>query len=123
MFFNRAAMGLRSLLGVLALVDLAHAQYFSAGWTPGQPVPTESVVQPTPTPVFDTAGPATSFLDTLISPVSTLASLLGLNISTTQDHGWDKRVPLITDSNYVDVVVNEELTAEEEEERLWFLVM
>lgn len=50
-------------------------------------------------------------------------SLVGLNISGTRDFDWDERIPLITDSNYQDVIVNEELSTEEEEKRVWFLII
>ena len=51
--------------------------------------------------------------------LSALASLAGFNVSTSQGVAWDKRIPLITDSNYPDVTVRESMTAEEEEERVW----
>jgi hypothetical protein len=69
--------------------------------------------------------PKSSFLDKLVTdgPLSAVTSLIGLNISGTPDVSWDARIPLITDSNYVDMIVNETMTPEEEEKRVWFLVI
>ena len=36
---------------------------------------------------------------------------------------WDPRVPLITDDNYEDMIVNEQLSEEEEKDRVWAIVM
>ena len=36
---------------------------------------------------------------------------------------WDERIPLITDENYGELIVNETLTAQEERERIWFLIV
>lgn len=118
------------LSALLVLASLANAQYFSSGWTPGQPVPT-APAQNAPPRVVETAGkhattPAKpSFLDSLVtgSPLSALAGIIGFNLTGTPHVIWDERIPLITDSNYVDLVVNEEMTPEEEEKRVWFLVM
>lgn len=111
---------------VLAIAGLANAQYFSAGWTPGQPVPTLS--SPPPPPQSQPANPAvavSNWFDTLLTggPLSALASLAGFNVSISQDVAWDKRIPLITDVNFADVIVRESMTPEEEEQRVWFLVM
>ncbi|KIY70364.1 hypothetical protein CYLTODRAFT_392140 [Cylindrobasidium torrendii FP15055 ss-10] len=52
---------------------------------------------------------------------------LGVNISeklaSAQKLPWDSRIPLITDANYEDVIVNEELTEQEEKDRVWALVI
>ncbi|KAF9226827.1 hypothetical protein BS17DRAFT_878652 [Gyrodon lividus] len=117
---------------LLAVTGLANAQYFSAGWAPGQPVPTLPADQQPPVPrPAETAGkrgnipPKPSFLDNLVTggPVSALTSLINFNISGTADAVWDARIPLITDSNYADMVVNEKMTLEEEEKRVWFIVI
>lgn len=118
--------------GLLGIARLVNAQYFSSGWTPGQPVPTlptnthSQAAQST-----ETAGkrgvtpPKPSFLDNLVTggPLSALSSMIGLNITGTPPVVWDERIPLITDSNYADLVVNEKMTPEEEEERVWFIIM
>ncbi|KAI6034619.1 hypothetical protein PISMIDRAFT_19671 [Pisolithus microcarpus 441] len=44
-------------------------------------------------------------------------------MSGTRDFDWDERIPLITDLNYRDVIVDEELSTEEEEKRVWFLII
>lgn len=55
--------------------------------------------------------------------LSALSDVIGFNLTGTPRVIWDERIPLITDSNYVDLVVNEEMTPEEEEKRVWFLVI
>jgi hypothetical protein len=108
---------------------LANAQYFSAGWTPGQPVPTlpthAQSQAPQSTETTGTTLPKPSFLDNLVTggPLSALSSVIGLNFTGTPPMVWDERIPLITDSNYADRIVNEKMTPEEEEERVWFIIM
>jgi len=111
---------------------LANAQYFSAGWTPGQLVPTllthaESQA-PKSTDTAEKHGitpPKPSFLDNLVTggPLSALSSAFGLNITGTPHVAWDEQIPLITDANYANLIINEKMTAEEEEERVWFIIM
>ena len=116
---------------MLVVSGLARAQYFSAGWTPGQPVPTLPVnaesqaAQPTDTGKRSKAPALSSFLDNLVTggPLLALSSAIGLNFSGTPPVVWDERIPLITDSNYADLIINEEMTPEEEEERVWFIIM
>ena len=122
-----------ALVSSLFLVSgLATAQYFSAGWTPGQPAPTlPTHAQSQPPQPTETAGkrgptlPKLSFLDNLVTggPLSALSSAIGLNLTGTPPVEWDERIPLITDSNYADLIVNEQMTPGEEEERVWFLIM
>lgn len=66
-----------------------------------------------------------SFLDNLVTvgPLGALSSLIGLNITGTPSATWDERIPLITDENYAEMIVNETLTPEEEKERVWFLII
>ncbi|KIJ69817.1 hypothetical protein HYDPIDRAFT_104448 [Hydnomerulius pinastri MD-312] len=118
---------------LLTVAGIAHAQYFSAGWAPGQPIPTlpaqqqqQQAARPAETAEMQgNIPPKPSFLDNLVTagPISAITSLVGLNISGTPDAVWDARIPLITDSNYVDMIVNEEMTPEEEEKRVWFLLI
>jgi hypothetical protein len=120
------------LLPLLALPPLVAAQYFSAGWQPGQPAPeSQSPPAPTYTPSPQSSkGLSDLFsLNTLLTlpPVASLFDRFGINITervalSTADL-WDERIPLITDSNYNDLIVNESLTEEEEENRVWLLVM
>ncbi|KAG1833271.1 hypothetical protein F4604DRAFT_881571 [Suillus subluteus] len=114
----------------LSLTGLVNAQYFSAGWTPGQPVPSQ-----TPSPANVPHSPSTpatqhgpgkmSFLDSLVTvgPLAAVSSLIGLNLTGGPSVTWDARIPIITDENYAEIIVNEALTAEEEEERVWFLII
>lgn len=117
---------------LFVVAGLANAQYFSAGWTPGQPVPTlHTNAQSQAAQSTEVAGkrgktpPKPSFLDNLVTsgPVSALSSVIGLNFSGTPPVVWDERIPLVTDSNYADLIINEEMTPEEEEERVWFIIV
>ena len=36
---------------------------------------------------------------------------------------WDKRIPLITDDNFDEIIVNEEMSEEEARDRIWFLIV
>lgn len=61
-------------------------------------------------------------------PVAKLAAKAGYNITEKLSEVksrkiWDDRIPLITDENYEDMVVNESLTADEEDKRVWFIVV
>lgn len=113
--------------GFLSLTALVDAQYFSAGWTPGQPVSTQSAHTSIPSsdPPKQHGPGKPSFLDNLVTvgPLAAVSSLIGLNITGTPAVTWDERIPLITDENYAEMIVNETLTPEEEKERLWFLIM
>lgn len=131
-------------LCTLALIGSVNAQYFSAGWTPGQKVheePTAATFVPGASQTADAgsapAAAATPFslsslfsLDKLLTsePAVKLFSNFGINITERVQHAfpsklWDDRIELITDDNYKDVIVNEPLTEEEEKERTWIIVM
>jgi len=58
-------------------------------------------------------------------PVASLFARLGVNITKTleQPNYWDERIPLITDDNYNDVIVNEPLTDEELQDRTWAIII
>ncbi|KAH9855055.1 hypothetical protein C2E23DRAFT_725470 [Lenzites betulinus] len=130
----------------------ASAQYFSAGWAPGQPnlvtdAPAPTANAPPPDETFDraeTPAPAppasgagglvaglTSLLDVnrllTAPPVAALFGKLGMNITEAVGRAtaspWDLRIPFITDENFEEMIVNEELTPEEESERIWFLII
>ncbi|KAN0097133.1 hypothetical protein V8E55_001579 [Tylopilus felleus] len=118
------------LSSLFVVAGLVNAQYLSEGWTPGQPVPTVPAdaqsQAPQPTETTGKRGktlPKPSFLDNLVTggPLSALSSII--NITGTPLMVWDERIPLITDSNYADLIVNEKMTPEEEEERVWFIVI
>ncbi|KAI0310433.1 hypothetical protein OF83DRAFT_1088376, partial [Amylostereum chailletii] len=143
-------MKLLPLIGVLALALPSSAQYFSDGWAPGKPIPTNAPEpvfsepvfsydpkQPSPQagegnaapPISPHSGSPFSLTGLLESrPVSQFLGRFGVNISERLESAqkslevWDPRVPLITDDNYADIIVNEELTEEEEVNRVWFLI-
>ena len=132
-------MKLYPILGVLALAASIEAQYFSAGWAPGQPIPEEA----SPTSVPEKQAPANkrispsslaSYLDLskllTSEPAVALFGRFGINITEKvqgaielSKNRWDERIPLITDDNYEDLIVNEPLTEEEEKERTWIIAM
>ncbi|KAF8632307.1 hypothetical protein AX15_001931 [Amanita polypyramis BW_CC] len=58
-------------------------------------------------------------------PVTSLFARLGINITETLEPPkyWDERVPLITDDNYHDIIVNEQLTEEEQQARTWAIII
>ncbi|PBK93860.1 hypothetical protein ARMGADRAFT_1079355 [Armillaria gallica] len=126
-------------LALLYSLSLARAQYFSEGWKPGQAVPSEVPV-PTSTPFSANSQEKSAPLqptDLLklfevktwltSEPAVALFSRFGVNITerlaAAEVLPWDNRIPLITDDNYEEVIVNEELTEVEEEERIWALLM
>ena len=120
----------------LALVAPTAAQYFSAGWTPGQAVPTvtpdSSSFDPKsaslPQPRQDESRFSLSYLFST-GPAAQLFNRLGINVTERLEAAknyseiWDGRVPLITDANYNDLIVNEVLTEEEEKSRVWLLIV
>jgi hypothetical protein len=133
-----------SALTLLALAGSTSADYFSAGWTPGQnphaevptatfastaalPTGTAAAAQPRRTSkpfslssLFDLNNILTS------EPVAALFNTFGVNITervALQQKIWDDRVQLITDDNFNDLIVNEPMTPEEEKERVWIFVM
>ena len=121
---------------LLALLASANAQYFSAGWSPGQkqPDPQQPVASK---PVSEPAKPTSlrsllNFFDTSkilkSGPSVALFNCFGINITERMEAAstakiWDDRVPLITDDNYDDLIVNEALTEQEEIDRVWIIVM
>jgi len=62
-------------------------------------------------------------------PLVSLFQRAGLNITEKLEGAieksklWDDRVPLITDDNYSNLIVNEPLTEQEEHNRVWIIVM
>ncbi|KAJ7784093.1 hypothetical protein B0H16DRAFT_1657887 [Mycena metata] len=124
------------VLSALALVATANAQYFSDGWKPGQAVTAESAAPSGGVPPRQNAQPAEPFsfsnlfdLNKVLGsgPVKGLFEKAGINITERLEAAavspWDTRIPLITDENYSDMVVNEVLTPEEEEKRVWAIVV
>lgn len=132
------------LLGSLALASTgANAQYFSDGWKPGQAASSAPAAAYTPgmqVPTTPREPPKSiteqlkALLDpkTLLTyePVAKLFQSAGINITErllAQEAEaaklWDKRIPLINDDNYEELLFNEQLTEEEEADRIWFIVM
>jgi hypothetical protein len=59
-------------------------------------------------------------------PSVALFNRFGINITekvAASTNIWDERIPLITDDNYEDLVVNEILTEQEEADRVWIIVI
>ena len=124
-----------------------YAQYFSAGWQPGQKVAQEGVnaqgwapgdnAQKSPPPSVDTEAvpPAVaSFQWSKIlteGPIGDALLKVGINLTAAKEEAerrkanmWDSRIPLITDDNYESLIANETFSSEQEErDRVWFLVV
>jgi len=117
--------------------ELVSAQYFSAGWSPGQPVPQRSSEgwspdQPVPPGIKTRPGSGSFDWTKLLTsgPVASLLNSAGINVTKSfaeaadkEANRWDNRIPLITDENYEDLIVNESLTEQEEKDRVWFLII
>ncbi|KAG6850191.1 hypothetical protein H0H93_016619 [Arthromyces matolae] len=121
----------------------ANAQYFSAGWAPGQPIPNPEptpakggIPQDTPVKVApqrpNPKGISELFDITNILSSSVAVSVFskfGINITERLESAiehtkvWDSRVPLITDDNYHELILNEPLNAQEEQDRTWMIVI
>jgi len=137
------------LLSLLAIgLPLVRADYFSEGWSPGQPVPTlaatptigaaKPAVTPAPTPgaKWSWAEFSSKNLDLAKfmteGPVASALSGIGINATEhleqarlrAAERGWDDRVPMLTDENYELLVKNETFaTPEEAEKRTWFVIV
>jgi hypothetical protein len=124
-------MKLSSLLGILGCLGVVSAQYFSTGWSPGQPVEPdpdpEASFAPQPSSEPSSSGSAFNWTNIIKSkPVESFLSRLGINLTESAKaaaYPWDDRIPLVTDDNFNDLIVNEELTPEEEAKRMWFLIV
>lgn len=129
----------------LSLSWAVSAQYFSEGWKPGQPVTrgtgfsyetvaaTAQQAQATQDAPEAPASPKSLFdLTTYLEsgPLKALFSRAGVNITEKLEESralnkiWDERVTFIHDDNYEQMIVEEEFdSAEEERDRVWFLIM
>lgn len=130
-------MKLSLALAFFAFSHFTAAQYFSEGWKPGQAVTkssagftfqTASAPESTPTSEGKAPFDFSSLLEA--GPLKSLFQRAGVNISERLEAArqsvriWDERIPLITDDNYNELIVNEKFeTPEEEKKRAWFLVM
>lgn len=125
-----------ALSTLLVLTNVVQAQYVSEGWKPGQPVPSNSLDSPKAayTPGQD-GSKSSGFnfdLTSLITsgPLGSLLSRSGINVTERLEQVkaemaklWDPRIPMITDDNYEDLVVREEMAEEEEIDRIWLIIM
>lgn len=130
----------------LALVIAVSGQYLSEGWKPGQAVTatangyTSAAYSPhnSAVPNDDDTPTAYEGISSLFDltnilqsgPVKSLLDSVGVNITERLEAAkesariWDERIPLITDSNYQEIVLEEKFeTLEEERDRVWFFVM
>ncbi|KAK2465937.1 hypothetical protein APHAL10511_001578 [Amanita phalloides] len=63
-------------------------------------------------------------LPTALADGSLLAKIrLDITKALEQPKYWDERIPLITDNNYQDIIVNESLTDEEQHARTWAIII
>ncbi|KAJ7639546.1 hypothetical protein FB45DRAFT_703754, partial [Roridomyces roridus] len=123
---------------VLVLAAAANAQYFSDGWKPGQAVTAEPAAptiaggrpgapssQPAQTPSLSSFFDINNLLNS--GPVKGAFAQFGINITEKLEAAaatpWDDRIPMITDENYRRMVLEEELTPEEEEQRVWVIAV
>lgn len=121
--------------GILCIVLAVHAEVFqySSGWSPGQK-PTQ-VAPPSSAPTYSPspAQPGKFGWSSLLTsgPIGSLLSRSGINVTEklaeAQEKSklpWDDRITMITDSNYEELIFNEEfVTPEEEAERVWFIIV
>nr|GAT59704.1 predicted protein [Mycena chlorophos] len=142
-----------SLLSLALFSALSNAQYFSEGWRPGQAVTAERTVPtgksgapiagrhaaaPGEQPQFET--PQVSQQKLSLSDMLDLTKLMntstakglfakvGINITerlqAVTTKFWDERVPLLTDDNYNEMIVDEQFASPQEEaERVWCIIV
>ena len=139
------------LSGLLAACAPAAAQYFDEGWKPGMPVRDQPPVQQyqgqqpfavppkavptqekskTPLELYNQVAEKLTVENVLGSgPAVALFDKFGINITDKLANAsksldvWDKRIPLITDDNFDEIIVNEEMSEEEARDRIWFLIV
>jgi len=122
---------------LLSLLSLSAAEYFSSGWKPGQTA-SSTTINPAatfdpskPTPGHESKPTAGALVSLLTGgPIGALLNRAGINVTQKleearikEDNKWDKRIPLLTDANYKDIVVQEKLTPDEEFKRIWFIII
>jgi hypothetical protein len=135
------------LLTLFSFLTFVCAQYYSAGWRPNQKVVRQDAdarewapgdhpeANPPPPSEIEAEPPAdTPFHWSQFLTQGLIGDALlkvGLNFTAAREkveqrktNMWDKRIPLITDENYEDLIVKETFSSEEEEnERVWFLIV
>lgn len=135
------------LVSLFSLFTFVYAQYFSAGWRPGQKVAREDVdarewapgdrpeeKTPSTSDIEATPPAETPFHWSHIvtqGPIGDALLKAGFNLTAAREEAerrranmWDARIPLVTDENYEGLIPNEIFSSEEEErERVWFLIV
>lgn len=137
---------LSTVVAAFSLLGSVSAQYVSEGWKPGQVVSTNEARHAD----YDPSSASTSQSDTASNKEQTSSTFSIFDVSTYLESGpmkalftragvnitekleaaremakiWDERVPLLDDSNYEDIVVEEQFESlEEEKDRIWFIAM
>jgi hypothetical protein len=107
---------------------------YSPGWSPGQSIKaTPSANTPASFEARSSGGGQFSWMSLLTSgPIGKLFTSSGINMTEklaeaqrqANDLPWDDRIPMIRDDNFEQLIFNETFATEEEEEaRLWFLMV
>lgn len=123
-------MKLPVLLLSLSFAAFASAQFNSEGGQPGHQQRFDLANASHP----HAQSPAQTFHRSAEEPSQTAPAVVSLfekmGVDFTEavpepkvESAWDPRIPLITDENFDEVITHEELTPEEETERVWFLIM
>ena len=117
---------------VVALTE-GKAFEYSSGWSPGQTAKATS--SPSAAASFKSASSGGGFSWTSLltsGPIGTLFAQSGINmtekLTEARQKGselpWDDRIPMIRDDNFEQLIFNETFDIPEEEEaRVWFLVV
>ena len=124
------------LCSTLVTVANGEAFQYSPGWSPGQTTTTTSSASAPESTSVEVAGSSSgqfAWSSLLTSgPIGKLFASSGINMTeklleaqrTANDLPWDERIPMIRDDNFQQLIFNETFaTQEEEEARLWFLVV
>lgn len=98
------------------------------GYRPGETQPPAAAPTQKPFSLSSLFDPI-SYLES--GPLRALLESAGVNVTEKLETAkavatkplWDERIPLITDHNYEDLIVNEELSWQDESERIWFIAM
>lgn len=98
------------------------------GHKPGETQPPAAAAPPKPFSLSSLFDP-TIYLES--GPLRVLLESAGINVTEKLETAkaiatkplWDERIPLITDHNFEDLIVGEELSWQDESERIWFIMM
>ena len=121
-----------------SLFIVTNAGYYSEGWKPGQAVKSITSEAPSYTPGVDVPKEKPpsklppqklGFFDMILTsgPINSLLNSVGVNmtqkiVDAEEERAkfWDRRIPLITDENYEDLIVKAEPNSDDE---VWFVIM